>query len=236
MKALLKLLINFNTKPSTIQDSGFTLIEVLVVMIVLGILSAIAGPSWVTFTQNQRLNTAQSQVFRLFEEVKSTAKRNQQGYQLSFRTDLGTNTGRLQYSIHPYTPTGVNCNPTFLYDPALPFSSRLIIWKDLGDSSADANVIEMKGIHYVGTPATPPYRQLCRDENIPIPNTATVAFNSKGEWDQAKSGVGDNRFVVLRAFNSPPNPNGPRRCVTVTTLLGAVRSLKDGELNAVCKD
>ncbi|MCJ8279579.1 MAG: prepilin-type N-terminal cleavage/methylation domain-containing protein, partial [Rivularia sp. ALOHA_DT_140] len=38
--------------------SGFTLIEVLVVIAMVGILSAIAAPSWLGFVARQRLNKA----------------------------------------------------------------------------------------------------------------------------------------------------------------------------------
>jgi prepilin-type N-terminal cleavage/methylation domain-containing protein len=53
---------------------GFTIIEVLVVMIMVGILSAIAAPSWLGFVSNQRINTSQSKIFQAIKVAQSDAK------------------------------------------------------------------------------------------------------------------------------------------------------------------
>jgi prepilin-type N-terminal cleavage/methylation domain-containing protein len=65
---------NCKVSPSN-RDRGFTLIEVLVVMLLVGILSAIAAPGWLGFVNNQRLNTAQSRVFSTLKDAQSSAKR-----------------------------------------------------------------------------------------------------------------------------------------------------------------
>jgi len=57
------------------RDHGFTLIEVLVVMIIVGILSAIAAPSWLSFVTNNRMSASQSRVFSTIKDAQSTAKR-----------------------------------------------------------------------------------------------------------------------------------------------------------------
>lgn len=80
---------------------GFTLIEVLVVMAMIGILSAIAAPSWLSFANNQRLNSAQSRAFSTLRLAQSNAKRTQTIWQASFR-----NTPTIsQYAIHPDPPS-----------------------------------------------------------------------------------------------------------------------------------
>lgn len=60
---------------STRSTEGFTLLEMLVVIIMIGVMFAIAAPSWVAFLNNQRVNTARNQVFETLRAAQSEAKR-----------------------------------------------------------------------------------------------------------------------------------------------------------------
>jgi len=58
------------------RDRGFTMIEILVVMIMVGVLTAIAAPGWLGFVNNQRLSASQSRVFSTLKDAQSSAKRS----------------------------------------------------------------------------------------------------------------------------------------------------------------
>lgn len=96
------------------SNQGFTLLELLVTVMIVGTLSAIAVPSWISFLNTQRLNTAQSQIYRALEEAKGSAKRDKMTWQVSFREQNSIS----QWLIHPQS-TIVSSNSWNSLHPAI---------------------------------------------------------------------------------------------------------------------
>lgn len=83
--------------PSHFSIEGFTLIEALVVILIAGILAAIAAPSWLAFRDRQTLNTAQDTVFLALREAQTKALRTKSTWQASFRENRDV----VQVAVHP---------------------------------------------------------------------------------------------------------------------------------------
>ncbi|MGK7890372.1 MAG: prepilin-type N-terminal cleavage/methylation domain-containing protein [Leptolyngbyaceae cyanobacterium] len=70
-----------NPKRST---SGMTILEVMVVIAIIGILSAIAAPGWVSFANRQRANRATDQILQAIRSAQADARRTRRSREVTF--------------------------------------------------------------------------------------------------------------------------------------------------------
>jgi Tfp pilus assembly protein FimT len=78
------------------STAGFTTIELLIIILVLGIVSTIAAPSWLMFINNQRLKVSIDRAYWAMELAQSNAKRDKTSWQATFKQVGDT----VQVAIH----------------------------------------------------------------------------------------------------------------------------------------
>lgn len=79
------------------SQSGLTLVEALVVIVIAGILMSIMGPSWVGLQTNNSLTAAQDQVFQAIRQTQLQAIHAHQTRQVGFRETAS----QIEWAIYP---------------------------------------------------------------------------------------------------------------------------------------
>jgi len=86
--------------------AGFTFLEVLSVVVLMGGMAAIAAPGWIQFHDGRRLGAAQQQIYQAIRQAQHEAKVHHLNWQVSFQNV----DGRGQMAIHPSTMLPVDAH------------------------------------------------------------------------------------------------------------------------------
>lgn len=198
------------------QNAGFTMAEMIVVLLMIGILSVIAAPGWSAFINRQRLNQANGAVASVIQETRLQAKSTKGTYSISFRV----NNNIPEYIIYPGIPT-----TTPITNP--PADS---VWIALGDTMT---LRSREVFLYTNLNPLTEYNTTTTDRQIvqTTPGEGTITFDSQGVLANNSGGaVSDTPLAIMVA--APVSTNDDKassvdRCVIIQTLIGGIRIAKD---------
>jgi prepilin-type N-terminal cleavage/methylation domain-containing protein len=185
------------------ENAGFSLIEVIAVVVMIGILAAIALPSWSAFVNRQRVNKANDAVLAAIQQAQTEAKKQKRDYSVRFTT----NTSQV-IKVAVYASSD-----------SLPIDTNEIPWQSLGgDLQIPAGAVllrtNMSSTNTVGATAS---------------TSPTITFDYLGTLPNANFGTPPTGSTEAPGLKIAVATSGLKRCVIVKTLLGTTLTEKDSK-------
>lgn len=175
--------------------AGFTLIEMLLIMIIIGILFAIAAPGWDTLLSRQRVSSAREQVLQVIRQAQSEARSTR-----AFRAVVFDNNSPDGVPRVATLPLSVSPN-------VYPVNTAAVTnWRSLAGSGTPRGALRLSV-----TP-TSVNNQIVFDGNGAVAQGSVV--------DNVNQ---INPMFAVTIARGGTTGNATNRCVMVTTLLGATR-------------
>jgi len=187
--------------------AGYTLIEVLVVLLIIAVLVAIAAPSWSALLNRQRVNAVRDEVSQVIRQTQAEAKRTKLARIVVFDApaDAAPRVATQRQPLGPDERTAPLLTPAEI--------SALPVWQELGRGEVkDGQVIL---------------------ETRPAGASNQIVFDSNGAVDQVSASqggtIGSRPYIFAVNVRPKGTASGANRCLIVDTLLGATRTAEGSD-------
>ena len=182
----------------TTPAAGFTMVEILIILLIIGIFSAIVAPSWLMFINNQRLKLSLDRAYWAMELAQSNAKRDKIAWQASFK-EVEEN---VQVAVHQsdIAPAQVPAHQWKNLEPQIQIDTQetTVLKVNENNQQKENGTIRRVMFNYQGCPVSRSYHD-CTQTSISAKGTLTLYH---------------------------PNLTNSQRCIIISTLLGHKRTSK----------
>ncbi len=184
---------------ATTPAAGFTMIELLIIILIIGIFSAIVAPSWLMFINNHRLKLSLDRAYWAMELAQSNARRDKTSWQASFK-QVGEN---VQVAIHKsdISPAQVPANQWKSLESQIQINTDDTTLRKVNENT---NLVTQNGTVW---------RAMFNYRGCPV-------YNKTDECGLTSILAKGNLTL------SHPNLKNGDRCVIISTLLGHQRTSK----------
>ncbi|TVQ56128.1 MAG: type II secretion system protein GspH [Spirulina sp. DLM2.Bin59] len=185
------------------REQGFTLVEMLIVIVIIGILGGIAVTTWQGFLDRQRLVQSSDRLFRTLKSTRETAKHRHVAWQVSIRQGAS----RVEFAAHPADPDD---------------ATLMAIWDDPQQWEQLAPGVKIDLANDQGKNET-----TIANQNINNETLWRFLFNHQGcpvrHIHNSCTDVVELGRLGLRSESGGDGPQVLRRCILLSTVLGTMR-------------
>jgi type II secretory pathway pseudopilin PulG len=184
------------TSIATASAAGFTMLETLIIVLIIGIFSALVAPSWLMFINNYRLKVSIDRVYWAMEMARSNAKRDKISWQASFKQVGET----VQIAVHKsdISPAQVSVGEWKGLEPQIQINTNDTTLRKVNENT---NLVKENGTVW---------RALFNFQGCPV-------YNKSDEC-----GLTSIQAKGTLTLSHPSLQNGDR-CVIISTILGHER-------------
>ncbi|MFP5272236.1 pilus assembly FimT family protein [Coleofasciculus sp.] len=208
--------VDMHPKDSTQGEAGFSLLELIVVVLMIAILSAIAAPGWLAFVNRQRVAKVNDGVWSALQEAQQEAKRTQLSYSVSFRNPAGT---LPQVAVYPTEDRA---------GQAINLANNSNTWKPLSQGLD----IKPEQVTLCSNIDSSKANKKANNSDCSFTTARTITFDYQGNLgtvDGQDPDIGDGISITVAVPKSNGDPiESTARCVVVKTIIGSM-ALEQGD-------
>jgi prepilin-type N-terminal cleavage/methylation domain-containing protein len=195
-------------------NGGFTLIEVLVIVIIIGVLSAIAAPGWLAFVNNKRISTVRSQAADAIRKAQTEAKTTQTLRAVVF--DKLSDPPRLAITRCQTLTTSTDATANQCDIPTS------LNWQTLGTGDVKAGSVRYSAATKAQTPGKV-YPGLDTSKLRLVFDGNGAIKRNLSDVPLAPTNASDPPLFIIGFELQVPNGDKNPRCIVIQTLLGGLR-------------